>query len=127
MAISYSERMDLTYKSDQEMEKAFLQYVSGWMFSSFGLRPALGRLLTENDNLKPGAHPYAVLSYDYWTRRFGRDPKVVGRAFRMGNGLYQVAGVSEERFTGTETGMMTDIFLPMAMKNPRTLASLNNF
>ncbi len=75
-----------------------MQYVSGWMFSSFGLRPALGRLFTENDDLKPGAHPYAVLSYDYWTRRFGQDPKVIGRTFRMGNDLYEIVGVGPERF-----------------------------
>ena len=74
IAVSYAERVDLTYGSDQEMEKAYLQYVSGWMFGTFGLRPALGRLFTENDDLKPGAHPYAVISYDYWTRRFGAGP-----------------------------------------------------
>src|SRR5216683_2147339 len=34
IAISYAERTDLTYRSDQEMEKAYLQYVSGGMFSS---------------------------------------------------------------------------------------------
>jgi putative ABC transport system permease protein len=132
----YSGFVDLTYGSDQEMEKADLQYVSGWMFGGLGLRPALGRLLTENDDLKPGAHPYAVLSYNYWTRRFARDPKVVGRTFRagqagvaavVGNDLYQIVGVAEERFTGTETGTVIDVFVPMAMKNPRTLASLNNF
>src|SRR5271166_5798112 len=50
IAISYAERMDLTYRSDQEMEKAYLKYVSGWMFDSFGLRPAAGRLFTENDD-----------------------------------------------------------------------------
>jgi len=127
IAISYADRIDLTYGRDQEMEKAYWQYVSGWMFGSFGLRPALGRLLTENDDLKPGAHPYAVLSYDYWTHRFGRDPKAIGRTFRMGNDLYQIVGVSEKRFTGTETGTVTDIFVPMTMKNPRTLASSNNF
>jgi len=38
------------------------------MFGSFGLQPSVGRLFTENDDLKPGAYPYAVLSYDYWTR-----------------------------------------------------------
>src|SRR6266852_4101203 len=32
LAISYAERMDLSYVSDQEMEKAYLKYVSGWMF-----------------------------------------------------------------------------------------------
>ncbi len=127
IAISYAGLADLTYGSDQDMERADLQYVSGWMFQTFGLRPAAGRLLTENDDSAPGAHPYAVLSYDYWTRRFGQDPNVVGRSFRMGNDLYQIAGVAPQGFTGTETGLATDVFVPMAMKNPHTLASLNNF
>jgi putative ABC transport system permease protein len=127
VAISYAERVDLTFGSDQEMEKTYRQFVSGWMFRSFGLRPALGRLLTENDDFTQGAHPVAVLSHDYWARRFGRDPKAIGRTFRMGDELYQIVGVTEERFTGTETGTVTDVFVPMAMKNPRTLASSNNF
>src|SRR5260370_22967270 len=45
----------------------------------------------------------------------------------MGNDVFQIVGVAEEKFTGTETGWVTDVFGPMAMKNPRTLASLNNF
>ena len=118
--------VDLTYGSDLDIEKAELQYVSGWMFTSFGLHPALGQLITESDDQQPG-HPVAVLSYDYWTSRFARDPKVIGRTFRLGNDYFQIAGVAEPRFTGTETGWTTDIFVPMAMKNPRILASLNNF
>lgn len=47
IAISYADRSDLTYGSDLAMEKAYRQFVSGWMFSAFGLRPALGRLLTQ--------------------------------------------------------------------------------
>ena len=118
IAISYSwNRTDLTYKSDQEMEKAYLQYVSGWMFGSFGLQPALGRLFTENDDLKPAAHPVAVLSFDYWARRFGRDPKVIGRTFRQGNDIYEIVGVGPEPFTGTEPGTVIDIFVP-TMMNP---------
>jgi predicted permease len=124
--LDYNGGADLTYGSDQEMERADLQYLSGWLFGAFGLRPRLGRLLTEDDDLKPGAHPYAVLSYNYWTRRFARDPKVIGRRFRMGNDLYQIVGVAEERFTGTEPGWVSDIFVPLMMKNPRNLASLNN-
>lgn len=115
LAVSYTERVDLTYKSDQEMEKAEVQYVSGWMFGAFGLSPAAGRLLTENDDLKPRSHPYAVLSYDYWTRRFGRDPNVVARTFRMADDLYQIVGVGPQPFTGTETGTVTDIFVPAMM------------
>jgi predicted permease len=127
IAVSYEDRVDLTYGSDQEMEKEYLQYVSGRMFGSFGLRPALGRLFAESDDLVPGANPYAVISYDYWTRRFGQDPKVIGRTFRIGDSAFQIVGVAEKTFTGTETGTMTSIFVPMMMKNPRTLASSNNF
>ena len=51
----------------------------------------------------------------------------MGRTFRMGNDLFQIVGVAEQPFTGTETGWVADVFVPMMMKNPRTLASLNNF
>ncbi len=127
IAVSYGERIDLTYGSDQEMEKAYRQFVSGWMFRAFGLRPALGRMLSEDDDRKPGAHPVAVLSHEYWTRRFGGDPKTIGRTFRMDDRIYEIVGVAGEEFTGTETGIVTDVFIPMAMKNPQTLASSNNF
>jgi putative ABC transport system permease protein len=114
-AISSVAPKDLTYKSDQEIEKAHVQYVSGWMFSAFLLRPALGRTLAEADDLEPGARPYAVLSYDYWTRRFGNDPNIVGHAFRMGNNLYQIVGVATPGFTGTEPGTFADVFIPTMM------------
>jgi putative ABC transport system permease protein len=118
IAISYADRIDLTYGSDQETERAYRQYISGWMFSSFGLQPELGRLFSEKDDLQPGAHPYAVITHDYWTRRFGQDPKVVGRTFRAGNDLFEIAGVVQAPFTGTEPGTATDIFIPtMMVKN----------
>ncbi|WP_031498977.1 ADOP family duplicated permease [Bryobacter aggregatus] len=115
IAVSKSERTDLTYKSDQEMEKANLQFVSGWIFDRFGLSPAEGRLFTEKDDLRPAAHPYAVISHDYWARRFASDPSAVGRSFRMGNRAFEIVGVAPEAFTGTETGIMTDIFVPTMM------------
>lgn len=117
IAVSYADRTDLTFGSDEEMEKAHRQYVSGSMFSSFGLRPAAGRLFTADDDRVAGAHPYAVLSYDYWTRRFARDPGVVGRKVRMGKDLYEIAGVCGEGFTGTEPGTFIDVFVP-SMMNP---------
>lgn len=117
IAVSYAGRTDLTYGSDDAMEKAQRQYVSGWMFSTFGLKPAVGRLLTANDDVTPGGHPQAVLSYDYWTQRFAQDPLVIGRTFRMGNDLYEIVGVVGAGFTGTEPGTFVDVFVP-AMMNP---------
>jgi len=116
IAVSYTNRADVTYKTDAEMEKANVQHVSGWMFSTLGIQPAAGRLLTENDDLKPKAAPYAVISYDYWNRRFGRDPNVVGRTFHFGDGVYMtIVGISEKKFTGTEPGTVVDIFIPTMM------------
>lgn len=115
IAVSYADRADITYKTDQEMEKAIVQYVSGWMFPTFEIRPAVGRLFTENDDRIPRAAPYAVLSFDYWTKRFGRDPGAVGRTFRYGDSVYEIVGVSEKRFTGTEPGTVVDIFIPTMM------------
>jgi len=123
IAVSAAPSLDLTYGSEQEIEKANVQFVSGWMFASFGLRPARGRLLTETDDLKPGASPVAVLSYDYWTRRFSRDPNVIGLSVRMGpdwrigpsSKVFEIVGVAPERFTGTEPGAFADIFVPNMM------------
>jgi putative ABC transport system permease protein len=115
IAISYAQRTDVTYKTDQEMEKANLQYVSGSMFDIFGLQPVLGRLLTANDDRTPGAEPYAVISYDYWTRRFGRDAHVLGRTIHVGDNTYEIVGVSQKKFTGTEPGTFVDIFVPVMM------------
>jgi putative ABC transport system permease protein len=115
LAISYAASPGLTYGADEEMERPYRQYVSGWMFDSLGIRPALGRLLTANDDLKPSAAPVAVLSYDYWNSRFGRDPKIIGRTFRLGNVLYSIVGVAGAGFTGTEPGKMVDIFVPTMM------------
>ena len=120
IGISGADRMDLTWESSN-YEKANIQFVSGRMFASFGLRPALGRLLTEDEDLEPGAHPVAVLSYDYWTRRFARDPSILGRSFELGrkygigNDLFQIVGVVGEGFTGTAAGRMTDILAPSTM------------
>jgi putative ABC transport system permease protein len=126
-AIGYASRVDLTYASDADMEKAHMQSVSGSMFTSFGLGPAVGRVLTDADDQTPGGHPYAVLSHDYWARRFGSDPRVVGRTFRQGKDVYEIVGVLQGDFTGTEPGTMVDIFIPMAQRGASTLNSQSSF
>lgn len=124
MAISYSSRIGLTFGGDEAMEKVYRQYVSGWTMGTFGLKPALGRIFTAADDVQPDGHPDAVLSYEYWQRRFGGDSKVLGRTFRSGKFIYRVVGVLEEGFTGTETGTLTDVFFP-AMMNGEAIGNEN--
>jgi putative ABC transport system permease protein len=115
IAISFAERVDLTFGSDDAMEKGNVTYVSGSMFDSFGLRPAAGRLLMPADDVQPGAHPVAVLSHDFWSRRFGGDPKVIGQTFRIADRIYEVVGVANAGFTGAEPGTVIDVFMPAMM------------
>ncbi|HTX33884.1 MAG TPA: ADOP family duplicated permease [Bryobacteraceae bacterium] len=125
-------RADAFFASGGESERRYRQYVSGNVFGIFGLRPALGRLLTPNDDTAPGWQPVAVLSYDYWTRRFGRDPHILGQTFRMseesdglpperrGGDRFEIVGVAPKGFTGTDPGLFTDIFIP-DMMNARVI------
>ena len=116
--------IDVTYHGDAETEKANVSFVAGWIFTGFGLRPALGRLLSARDDLEPGSSPVAVLSYDYWTRRFARDPGVIGNTVRMGPDwrvgprakAFYIVGVAPEGFTGTEPGTVSAIFVPATMQ-----------
>jgi len=124
IAISDAERMDITWSGDRagndDIEKAHVVYVSGNMFPLFGLEPALGRLLIPADDRGPGAGPYAVLSWDYWNHRFGRDPNVLGHSLHIGDQTLEIIGVAPSDFTGTEKGTVTDIFLPLSMNSMAT-------
>ena len=120
IAVSSTDRRDITYGGDPDVEKAYVQFVSGDIFDALGLRPSLGRLFSEKDDVKPEGHPYAVLSHDYWTRRFAADAQVIGRNFRMGTNVYEIVGISDPRFTGTEPGRIVDIFVPSMMEPAAT-------
>jgi predicted permease len=96
-------------------EKAHLQFVTGNFFPVLGLRPAAGRLLSPQDDLRPGAHPVAVISYRYWQRRFGGSPRALGQRFESGGKQFEIVGVAEKAFTGIEPGIGTDIWVPTMM------------
>lgn len=89
--------------------------VSGNFFSLLGVVPAAGRLLDEQDDVTPGAHPVLVLSHAYWQRRFGGDPKVIGSAVRMNTHLFTVVGVAPRGFHGAELEQVPDVWIPLTM------------
>lgn len=117
---SVNNRQEVQFDSGAGSERLHRQYVSGNVFPTFGLRPALGRLLAPGDDVTAGGHPVAVLSYDYWTRRFARDPRVIGRTLLMGKDRLEIVGVAPRGYTGTAPGDMVDLFVP-AMMNTEAL------
>jgi predicted permease len=106
-----------------EKERLRVQHVSGDAFGRLGVAPAIGRLLTAQDDERPGASPVAVLSHAFWLRRFGGDPAVVGRWLTLEDRPLQIAGVAGPRFTGVEPGRPTDLWVPYAMYNPRAFGN----
>jgi predicted permease len=100
-----------------ESEKARGELVSGNYFETLGVQAWRGRLFTQADDQKPNAHPIAVLSYDYWQRRFGGDPTIVGSKLILNNRPMTVIGITPPGFYGTDLSDHVDIRVPMMMVN----------
>ena len=94
---------------------AFGLTVSGNYFPVLGGRPALGRLLTPDDDLRPGGHAVVVLSERFWRKQFGGDPALVGRIIRFNGHPYEVVGIAAREFIGTQPNV-PDFWVPLAMR-----------
>ncbi len=93
------------------------QLVSGNYFETLETYPALGRLLTTEDDRVVGGSPVAVLSYGCWQRRFGRDPNVIGRKIIVNGMPFEIVGVAAPGFFGARAGTAPDFWLPTAMQS----------
>jgi predicted permease len=99
--------------------------VSGNYFDLLGVTPAIGRLFTPDDNKTADAHPWVVLDYSFWQRRFGGDPKVVGRRVTLNGSPFNVIGVSRAGFTGAVIGSHPDTYTPIMMYKSIQRGALN--
>jgi len=88
------------------------EYVSGDYFSTLGVRPALGRTISASDDAV-GANPAMVISYGYWTQRFGRDPSVLGKRITVNGIPFTLAGVTPREFFGIQPGSSIDVWIPL--------------
>jgi predicted permease len=98
------------------VEPVSAQLVSGEFFPVLGVRPALGRLLTPEDNRTLGQHPVLAISFAYWQRRFGGNPNVLGSTLPLNGTPFTVVGVAEPGFFGVSVGESPDVWLPLLMQ-----------
>src|SRR5262245_8391267 len=96
-----------------EVESAQLNRVSGNFFSVLGVGAVIGRPLTETDDKIGSAQPVAVISYDFWKRRFGLDPGIVGKKITLNDRPLTIVGVAPPGFFGYEIGSKPDIWNPI--------------
>jgi predicted permease len=98
-------------RANTEPEEAEGDMVSGNFFSGLGVALTRGRGFTAQDEQ---AHaPVAVLSYNYWSRRFSRDPAVLGKTLYVNGVPATIVGVAGQGFEGVEAGNSTDFWMPL--------------
>ena len=98
------------------MNKAF---VSGEAFDMLGVRPAVGRLFSADEDRIPPGRAFAVLSFEYWKRRFQADPAIVGKSLKIDGQPYEIIGIAREGFFGVEPGVFVDVWLPATQYDPQ--------
>jgi predicted permease len=91
--------------------------VSGSYFPVLELQPALGRLLNANDDAVAGESRVAVLSYEYWSSRFGLDPTILDKQVIVNGQRLTIVGVASKGFDGTTIGMRPAVFVPITLRS----------
>jgi len=97
------------------------QRVSGNFFSVLGVNPVVGRALTEADDNQANGQTGAVISFEYWRRRFGSDPQVVGRQVTVNNTALTIVGVAPPGFFGFVVGSKPELWWPIKAVNDPNL------
>jgi predicted permease len=108
---------DASIAIDNQTERIDIEMVSGNYFTMLGVGPAAGRVFNsqEDDQVYQG-HPVVVISYDYWTRRFNRDPSAVGKKILVNNYPMTIVGVSAAGFAGIDPARSPQMRVPILMK-----------
>jgi predicted permease len=91
-------------------EEASVDMVSGDFFSGLGVQPSRGRILNLEDEQQHTR--VAILSYNYWTRRFARNPSTLGQSIYIKGFPFVIAGIAASDFAGVEQAGATDIWIP---------------
>ena len=104
-------RGNTTLAADGTAERVDGEMISGDFFRGLGVRPAIGRTITVDDE-RADAH-VAVISYAYWTRRFGSDPSILGKPITINNLPFTIVGVAPAQFFGVQPGRSPEVFICM--------------
>ena len=92
-------------------EEAEGDMVSGTFFSGLGVKFARGRGFTEQDEADHA--PIAIISFNYWNRRFAQSPDVLGKTLYVNGVPMTIVGVSAQGFEGLDAGHSTDFWIPL--------------
>jgi predicted permease len=104
---------DAAFNGGSIAERVRVHLVSPNFFSSLGVHPYLGRVLTAED--EQARAQVAVLGFAFWRRKFRGDTSVVGRKIILGGPLFTIVGVSPESFNGLAVDTSPDLRVPASV------------
>ena len=102
-------------RTNQPSERKFGMAVSGNMFDSLGVQPAIGRSFGVEQDRVVGRDAVVVLDHGLWERQFASDPGIVGRRIRISGADMIVTGVMPRGFTGPDQFVHPAFYVPLAM------------
>jgi len=112
---AYDNEVGFNLASGGEIRIATGTAVSGDYFSTLGIRPAAGRLITRADDVR-GCPPVAVLGHGFWQSEYGGARSVVGTAISLSGKSHTIVGVTEEGFFGVDVGRSVQVYVPLCLR-----------
>jgi predicted permease len=113
--------------ADGRADRTITAEVPSNFFTMLGIQPAVGRLILPGEGDKPRSASIVVLGYSYWQKRFGGDPKVVGRTISFDGQPVAVVGVTEKNFHGPYAIVEMDAYAPLGLHNVTSIATDASF
>jgi predicted permease len=110
----YFAQFNLSHNGDNQHVHGYV--VTGNYFDVLGVRPALGRAFTPEEDRTKLTHPVVVISHGCWQRRFGGDPGIVGQEVILNNHKFRIVGVAPKGFQGMTLLYDPEIFMPVMMQ-----------
>ncbi|MBZ5571490.1 MAG: ABC transporter permease [Acidobacteriia bacterium] len=108
--------VQMSLKGKSKAERVFGMVTSANYFDVLGVRPILGRGFLPVEDEKPGGAPVAVISYRMWQTHFAANRNVVGQTIEINQHPYTIVGVTPAVFQGSQTGVRTEIWVPIMME-----------
>ena len=118
---------NLKLEKEQQPQRDWGLIVTENYFDLLGVKAERGRTFHADDAHGPNSDPYIVLSDGLWRRRFGADPKVVGKSVEINQHPFTVIGVAPRGFNGTIVGIAAEYFVPMMMQPRRCRVKTSRF
>ena len=114
IAACWFAQMSLTGKA--KPERVWGMVATANYFDVLGVQPILGRTFLPSEDEKLDGAPVAVISYRLWQTHFGARPDVVGQNIEINKHAYTIVGVTPAVFQGSQTGVRTEIWVPIMME-----------